>query len=110
VQPARDLISGTAQIAVSTGPDLDDRGPVFCGDGADVARTQGGDGNRAGVVRVVLVDLAGVEQTHPRCELGLHVQHAFTGFSSTVEGNNLTIDEEIAKLSLNVETAAEVWG
>ncbi len=32
------------------------------------------------------------------------------GFSSTVEGNALTIDEEIAKLSLIVETAREVWG
>jgi 5-methyltetrahydropteroyltriglutamate--homocysteine methyltransferase len=32
------------------------------------------------------------------------------GFSSTVEGNVLTYDEEVAKLSLIVETAAEVWG
>ncbi|MGH3383770.1 MAG: 5-methyltetrahydropteroyltriglutamate--homocysteine S-methyltransferase [Nocardioidaceae bacterium] len=32
------------------------------------------------------------------------------GFSSTVEGNLLTIDEEIAKLRLVVETAAEIWG
>jgi 5-methyltetrahydropteroyltriglutamate--homocysteine methyltransferase len=32
------------------------------------------------------------------------------GFSSTVEGNNLTRDEQIAKLELIVETAAEVWG
>ena len=32
------------------------------------------------------------------------------GFSSTVEGNALTIDEQIAKLNLIVETAAEVWG
>jgi len=32
------------------------------------------------------------------------------GFSSTVEGNRLTIDDEIAKLRLVVETAAEVWG
>jgi len=32
------------------------------------------------------------------------------GFSSTVEGNALTYDEEVAKLSLIVETAAEVWG
>jgi 5-methyltetrahydropteroyltriglutamate--homocysteine methyltransferase len=31
------------------------------------------------------------------------------GFSSTVEGNALTLDEEIAKLRLVVETAAEVW-
>ncbi|HJT05902.1 MAG TPA: 5-methyltetrahydropteroyltriglutamate--homocysteine S-methyltransferase [Stellaceae bacterium] len=32
------------------------------------------------------------------------------GFSSTVEGNALTLDEEIAKLRLIVETAREVWG
>ena len=32
------------------------------------------------------------------------------GFSSTVEGNDLTIDEQAAKLRLVVETAEEVWG
>ncbi len=32
------------------------------------------------------------------------------GFSSTVEGNNLTLAEEIAKLELVIETAQEVWG
>jgi 5-methyltetrahydropteroyltriglutamate--homocysteine methyltransferase len=32
------------------------------------------------------------------------------GFSSTVEGNALTYDQEVAKLRLIVETAAEVWG
>ncbi len=32
------------------------------------------------------------------------------GFSSTVEGNVLTIDEQFAKLRLIVETAREVWG
>jgi 5-methyltetrahydropteroyltriglutamate--homocysteine methyltransferase len=32
------------------------------------------------------------------------------GFSSTVEGNALTRDEQVAKLELVVETAAEVWG
>jgi 5-methyltetrahydropteroyltriglutamate--homocysteine methyltransferase len=32
------------------------------------------------------------------------------GFSSTVEGNALTYDEQVAKLELIVETAAEVWG
>ncbi len=32
------------------------------------------------------------------------------GFSSTVEGNALTIEEELAKLGLVVETAREVWG
>ncbi|GGN09905.1 5-methyltetrahydropteroyltriglutamate--homocysteine methyltransferase [Actinoplanes campanulatus] len=32
------------------------------------------------------------------------------GFSSTVEGNALTYDEQVAKLRLITETAAEVWG
>ncbi len=32
------------------------------------------------------------------------------GFSSTVEGNVLTYDDEVAKLRLIVEVAAEVWG
>ncbi|MGH3387999.1 MAG: 5-methyltetrahydropteroyltriglutamate--homocysteine S-methyltransferase [Actinomadura sp.] len=32
------------------------------------------------------------------------------GFSSTVEGNSLSKDEQIAKLELIVETAQEVWG
>ena len=32
------------------------------------------------------------------------------GFSSTVEGNTLSYDEEVAKLRLVVEMAAEVWG
>ncbi|MFI0352126.1 5-methyltetrahydropteroyltriglutamate--homocysteine S-methyltransferase [Actinomadura sp. 9N407] len=32
------------------------------------------------------------------------------GFSSTVEGNELTRDEQLAKLRLIVETAEEVWG
>ncbi|MGY1669154.1 5-methyltetrahydropteroyltriglutamate--homocysteine S-methyltransferase [Geodermatophilus sp. SYSU D00710] len=32
------------------------------------------------------------------------------GFSSTVEGNTLTRDQQIAKLALIVETAGEVWG
>nr|WP_239523515.1 hypothetical protein [Geodermatophilus normandii] len=32
------------------------------------------------------------------------------GFSSTVEGNALTRDEQVAKLALVVEVAQEVWG
>jgi 5-methyltetrahydropteroyltriglutamate--homocysteine methyltransferase len=32
------------------------------------------------------------------------------GFSSTVEGNALTQEEQVAKLALVVETAREVWG
>jgi 5-methyltetrahydropteroyltriglutamate--homocysteine methyltransferase len=32
------------------------------------------------------------------------------GFSSTVEGNALTLEEQVAKLRLIVETAEEIWG
>ena len=32
------------------------------------------------------------------------------GFSSTVEGNALSEEQQWAKLRLVVETAAEVWG
>jgi 5-methyltetrahydropteroyltriglutamate--homocysteine methyltransferase len=32
------------------------------------------------------------------------------GFSSTVEGNKLTYDDQMAKLQLIIETAQEVWG
>jgi 5-methyltetrahydropteroyltriglutamate--homocysteine methyltransferase len=32
------------------------------------------------------------------------------GFSSTVEGNLLSHEEQVAKLRLIVETAEEVWG
>jgi len=32
------------------------------------------------------------------------------GFSSTVEGNKVTLEDEIAKLRLVAEVAREVWG
>ncbi len=32
------------------------------------------------------------------------------GFSSTVEGNELTYEQQVAKLRLIVEVAQEVWG
>jgi 5-methyltetrahydropteroyltriglutamate--homocysteine methyltransferase len=32
------------------------------------------------------------------------------GFSSTFEGNSLSVDQEKAKLALLVELADEVWG
>jgi 5-methyltetrahydropteroyltriglutamate--homocysteine methyltransferase len=32
------------------------------------------------------------------------------GFSSTIEGNKVTVDDEIRKLNLVVEVAREVWG
>jgi len=32
------------------------------------------------------------------------------GFASTVDGNSLTAEDQLAKLRLVVETAQEVWG
>ena len=32
------------------------------------------------------------------------------GFSSTVEGNELTVDDQAAKLRLIVQVAQDVWG
>ena len=32
------------------------------------------------------------------------------GFSSTIEGNKVTVEDEIKKLRLVVEVAREVWG
>ena len=43
----------------------------------------------------------------PLDQLGLSAQ---CGFSSTVEGNALTYDEEVAKLRLIVDVARDVWG
>jgi 5-methyltetrahydropteroyltriglutamate--homocysteine methyltransferase len=43
----------------------------------------------------------------PLEQLGLSPQ---CGFSSTIEGNELTVEQEKAKLALCVEVAQEVWG
>ena len=43
----------------------------------------------------------------PLDQLGISPQ---CGFSSTVLGNKLTIDDQIAKLKLVVQVARDVWG
>jgi 5-methyltetrahydropteroyltriglutamate--homocysteine methyltransferase len=43
----------------------------------------------------------------PLDQLGVSPQ---CGFSSTVEGNEVTVEQEKAKLALCVELAREVWG
>jgi 5-methyltetrahydropteroyltriglutamate--homocysteine methyltransferase len=43
----------------------------------------------------------------PLDQLGISPQ---CGFSSTVLGNKLTVDDQIAKLKLIVQVAQEVWG
>jgi 5-methyltetrahydropteroyltriglutamate--homocysteine methyltransferase len=43
----------------------------------------------------------------PLDQLGLSGQ---CGFSSTVEGNTLTYDQQVAKLRLIVDVARDIWG
>jgi 5-methyltetrahydropteroyltriglutamate--homocysteine methyltransferase len=43
----------------------------------------------------------------PKAHMGLSPQ---CGFSSTVEGNEITADDQWAKLELVVNTAREIWG
>jgi 5-methyltetrahydropteroyltriglutamate--homocysteine methyltransferase len=52
-----------------------------------------------------------IRRTHARSPLDqLCLSPQCGGFASTAEGNLLTVDDQIAKLRLVVETAREVWG
>jgi hypothetical protein len=75
VQAAGDLVAGPGQVTVPLGPDLEHGGVVVSGHLARGPGPQRGDRDRAGIVRVVLVHIAGLEQPHPRGQLGLDVQH-----------------------------------
>jgi hypothetical protein len=79
VQAAYELGAQAAQIAVAASPQLQHCGVIFARHVTQLGRAQRGDGDRAGIVRVVLVHLPGVEQPHPRGQLRLHIHNAFTG-------------------------------
>src|SRR5579862_1582136 len=51
-----------------------------------------------------------IEEAAKYCPLDQLALSPQCGFSSTIEGNDVTVDDEIAKLRLVVETAKEVWG
>ncbi|HEV8014055.1 MAG TPA: 5-methyltetrahydropteroyltriglutamate--homocysteine S-methyltransferase [Stellaceae bacterium] len=51
-----------------------------------------------------------IEEAAKYCPLDQLALSPQCGFSSTIEGNNITLGDEIAKLKLVVETAREVWG
>jgi 5-methyltetrahydropteroyltriglutamate--homocysteine methyltransferase len=51
-----------------------------------------------------------IEEAAKFCPLDQLALSPQCGFSSTIEGNDVTIEDEIAKLRLVVETAREVWG
>jgi 5-methyltetrahydropteroyltriglutamate--homocysteine methyltransferase len=51
-----------------------------------------------------------IEEAAKYCPLDQLALSPQCGFSSTIEGNDVTVADEIAKLKLVVETANEVWG
>jgi 5-methyltetrahydropteroyltriglutamate--homocysteine methyltransferase len=51
-----------------------------------------------------------IEEAAKYCPLDQLALSPQCGFSSTVEGNDVSVADEVAKLKLVVETAKEVWG
>ncbi len=51
-----------------------------------------------------------IDQAARFCPLDQLALSPQCGFSSTIEGNKIRLDDEIAKLQLVVETAKDVWG
>jgi len=51
-----------------------------------------------------------IEEASKFCPLDQLALSPQCGFSSTVEGNDVTVDDEIAKLRLVMEVSKEVWG
>jgi len=51
-----------------------------------------------------------VEEASRYVDVGQLCRSPQCGFASTVDGNDLTIEQEAAKLRLVVETAEEIWG
>ena len=51
-----------------------------------------------------------IEEAAKYCPLEQLALSPQCGFSSTIEGNNVTVGDEVAKLRLVLETAKEVWG
>jgi 5-methyltetrahydropteroyltriglutamate--homocysteine methyltransferase len=51
-----------------------------------------------------------IEEAAKHCPLDQLALSPQCGFSSTIEGNDVSVADELAKLELVVETAKEVWG
>jgi 5-methyltetrahydropteroyltriglutamate--homocysteine methyltransferase len=51
-----------------------------------------------------------IEEASKYVDIGQLCLSPQCGFSSTVEGNVLSREEQVAKIRLIVETAREVWG
>jgi hypothetical protein len=79
VQPAGDLVAGPGKITMPLRPDLQHRG-VTVGDHRTLSPgTQRRHRDGQGIVGVALAGVLGVQQPHPRGQLGLHIQHPLAG-------------------------------
>jgi hypothetical protein len=78
MQAAGDLVAGPGQVTVPLGQDLEHGGVAVSGHLPLGPGPQRGDRHRPGVVRVILVHIAGPGQPHPRGQLGLDIQHLLT--------------------------------
>jgi len=79
VQPTHHLGAEPAQIAVAPPPHPQHHCVVVKTRVTYLTRAQRRDRDRAGIVRVVLVHVAGVEQPDSRGEFRLHVHHPLAG-------------------------------
>jgi hypothetical protein len=78
VQPAGHLGAGLSQVLVALGPPLEHCRMIILPHLPDLGGAQRGDRYRAGIVGIVLVDVAGRQQSHPGGQFGWHVQHPLT--------------------------------
>ncbi len=79
VQPAGGLGAEPGQLAVPAGPDPQHGRVVITPDLAAGGRAQRGDGDRAGVIGVILIRRPRRQEPDPGAQLGLHVQHLLVG-------------------------------
>jgi hypothetical protein len=75
MQPAGGLRAERGQLPVAAGPDPQHQRVVIGGDLRAGGRAQRGDGDRAGVIGIVLIRRPGGQQPDPGAELGLDIQH-----------------------------------
>lgn len=74
MEPAGDLVAGAGKVSVPLGPYFQHRRVVLGRHFPPGPGPQRRDGDRQGVVRVVLVRVTGLQQPHPGGQLGLHIQ------------------------------------
>jgi hypothetical protein len=77
MQPVRDLVVGECQVFVAACPYLHHESVIVGRHRSCGRATQRSDGNRAVIVRVVLVDRSCIEEADSRCEFRLDIHDLF---------------------------------